>query len=167
MMKNRKYLTKGLAGVLAAGMIAGGAAGVYASEANDTMTVQYTKQDTSSFVLSIPKTVTLSETNITEAPIAMSEVALLDGRKVEVKVKSGVTGGAVTLTDAESTESIQSTVSLEENGAALADNEVVAEFEGSSTDATQGGTLYFSKLENVQPGNYTGQIVFEAAIVNK
>ena len=90
MMKNRKYLTKGLAGVLAAGMIAGGALTAFAAE-NDTLTVTYAKD--SRYVLSIPKTVTLSETvSVAAEPIALTESNVASGKKVAVTVASGIAG---------------------------------------------------------------------------
>ncbi|WP_296835576.1 hypothetical protein [Marvinbryantia sp.] len=166
MMKNRKYLTKGLAGVLAAGMIAGGALTAFAAE-NDTLTVTYAKD--SRYVLSIPKTVTLSETvSVAAEPIALTESNVASGKKVAVTVASGIAGGKVTLTDsADATNTITSTVSLSAGGEAIADNAVVAEFKGNSLEAETGtGTLHFAALGTVGAGSYSGQIVFTSSVVD-
>ena len=165
-MKNRKYLTKGLAGVLAAGMIAGGAMTAFAADTKtDSMTVQYTKTADSDFVLSIPKTVNLSEETYTPAEIKLSSINVTGTEKVQVSVTGGVENGLVTLTG--TAGSVTSTVSLQPDGTGISANEVVAEFEGTGLTASKNGTLYFSKLENVQPGSYSGTITFTAGIVNK
>lgn len=165
-MKNRRYLTKGLAGVLAAGMIAGGALTAFAAEPQTgTMTVQYTKTTGSDFVLSIPSTVELSEETYKTAEIKLSSINVTDTEKVQVSAAGGVENGQVTLTG--TAGSVASTVSLTEGGNSIGRNAVVAEFEGTGLTAARGGTLYFSKLENVQPGSYSGTINFTAAIVTK
>lgn len=168
-MKNRKYLTKGLAGVLAAGMIAGGALTAYAANSQTgSMSVTFTKEaPESTFTLSIPSTVTLSETEEVTEKVGLSAISVADNEKVQIKVASGITDGKVTLNDSTAGTSVSSTVSV--NGQdAIGNNAVVAEFEGTSTTATIGGTLHFSAVgTDAKVGNYTGTITFEASIVNK
>lgn len=165
----KKKLTKGLAALLAVGMIAGGALTVYAADPQTgSMSVTYTKEKPeSTFTLSIPSTVTLSETETVTEEVGLSAISVADDEKVQIKVATGITDGKVTLNDSTAGTSVSSTVSL--NGQdAIENNGVVAEFEGTSTTPTIGGTLHFSAVgTNAEVGNYTGTITFEASIVNK
>lgn len=161
-----------IAGVMAMGLLAGGALTAYAAENTGSMTVQYTKEDVSAstFTLSIPKDVTLSETAEVTENVGLSAIDVKDTEKVEIKVSSGITGGKVELTkETDASSTIHSTVSLTSGGNGIADNAVVASFSNNTTTADAGtGTLYFSAIEEtVEPGTYSGNITFEASIVNK
>ncbi|SDG77232.1 hypothetical protein SAMN05660368_03232 [Marvinbryantia formatexigens] len=168
-MKNRKYLTKGLAGVLAAGMIAGGALTAFAADPQTgSMSVTFTKTaPDSTFTLSIPSSVTLLEDKEVTEKVGLSAISVADTEKVQIRVASGITNGQVTLTDNDISRSVSSTVSLD-GTTAIGNNAVVAEFSGTSTTPTTGGTLHFSAVGiDAEVGNYTGTITFEASIVDK
>lgn len=132
----------------------------------DSMSVEY--EESSTFILSIPASVTLKEDAEVSENIGLSDINVSTSEKVQIKVASGISGGNVTLTDVDdSNNKHNARVSLSSNGAGIADNAVVAEFEGSSTSATDGGTLYFSALGNVPAGTYNGTITFQASIEEK
>lgn len=163
---------RAIAGVMAMGLLAGGALTAYAAENTGSMTVQYTKEDvsTSTFTLNIPKSVTLSETAEVSENVGLSAIDVKDTEKVEIKVASGITNGKVELTEAsDANNAIHSTVSLTSGGAGIADNAVVAAFSNNTiTPDADTGTLYFSAIEeNVNPGTYSGIITFTASIENK
>lgn len=163
---------RAIAGVMAMGLLAGGALTAYAADDTGSMTVQYTKEDvsTSTFTLNIPKEVTLSETDVVPKEVGLSAIDVKDTEKVEIKVESGITDGKVELAEATDTSStIHSTVSLTSGGAGITDNAVVASFSSGTLEADEGtGTLYFSAIEEtVEPGTYSGIITFTASIENK
>lgn len=167
MAKNKKNL-KVAAGILAA-LVAAGAVTAYAAESQTgSMSVKFTKEaPDSTFTLSIPTTVELSETAEVTEKVGLSAISVADTEKVQIKVASGITDGKVTLNDSAAGTSVSSTVSLD-GTTAIGANEVVAEFEGTSTTPTIGGTLHFSAVgTDVDAGTYTGTITFEASIVNK
>lgn len=166
MGKIRKNL-KAAAGILAA-LVAAGAVTAYAAEPQSgKTTVQYTKVYDSTFTLNIPATVTLSETEEVTETTGLSAIKVANDEKVQIKVASGITDGKVTLNDSAAGTSVSSTVSLD-GTTAIGANEVVAEFEGTSTTPTIGGTLHFSAVgTDVDAGTYTGTITFEASIVKK
>ena len=130
MMKNRKYFAKGLAGVLAAGMLAGGALTAFAANPQTgSMSVTFEKKaPDSTFTLSIPSSVTLSETAEVTQTVGLSAISVADTEKVQIKVASGIANGKVTLTDSSISRSVSSTVSLTSGGTSITDNAVVAEF---------------------------------------
>ncbi|MDO4340358.1 MAG: hypothetical protein Q4C91_20085, partial [Eubacteriales bacterium] len=150
-------------GIAAAGMVMAAALPA-AAEENNTMTVKYTEAST--YTLKIPETVTLKENEVVTASVGLSAINVGANEAVGVRVKSGISGGKVTLTDEnDATNTVSSTVSLTEDvSTGIKDNEVVAVFAGTSTTAVEGGTLYFSELGNVSAGTYSGTIVFEAGI---
>lgn len=167
MAKNKKNL-KVAAGILAA-LVAAGAVTAYAAESQTgSMSVKFTKEaPDSTFTLSIPTTVELSETAEVTEKVGLSAISVADTEKVQIKVASGITDGKVTLNDSAAGTSVSSTVSLD-GTTAIGANEVVAEFEGTSTTPTIGGTLHFSAVgTDVDAGTYTGTITFEASIVKK
>ncbi len=168
MMTNRKHFTKGIAAILVAGIIAGGAMTAYAEEGSTNVTFRK-DASTSTFTLNIPTTVVLKETEVVGASVGLHAINVTSAEKVQIKVKSGITNGEVTLTDtSDSSKNVTSTVSLTNGGAGIADDAVVAEFEGKSIVPTVGGSLYFSPVgADADAGLYTGTITFEASIVNK
>ena len=98
----------------------------------------------------------------------MDSINVEPTKKVDVKVKSGITNGNVTLDRANSSDITTSTVSLTSNGQGITNNEVVATFQDQATTPIQGGKLYFSGLDsNLNAGTWTGSIVFEVDIVNR
>ncbi|MCD7957108.1 MAG: hypothetical protein LUG93_15435 [Lachnospiraceae bacterium] len=164
MKKAGKIRNKMMAGLFAAALLAGTALPVHA-EYRD-MTVNYTEAST--YTLSIPATVNLSETEEVTQTIGVSAVNVATTEQVQIKISSGISDGRVTLTDTkDATNTISSTVSLTTGGEGIADDAVVAAFEGNSTTAVSGGALYFSALGDVYAGSYEGTITFEASIVTK
>ncbi|MCD7981403.1 MAG: hypothetical protein LUF32_03665 [Clostridiales bacterium] len=164
MKRTGKIRNKMMAGLFAAALLAGTALPAYA-ETSD-MTAYY--YEASTYTLSIPATVNLTETATVSRIIGVSAVNVATTEQVQIKVASGISDGKVTLTDTrDAANTIESTVSLTNGGNGIADNAVVAAFEGTSTTAVSGGTLYFSALGDVYAGSYEGTIVFEASIVTK
>lgn len=167
MAKNKKNL-KAAAGILAA-LVAAGAVTAYAAESQTgSMSVNFTKEaPDSTFTLTIPGSVELSETAEVTEKVGLSAISVADTEKVQIKVANGITDGKVTLNGSAAGTSVSSTVSLD-GTTAIGANEVVAEFEGTSTTPTIGGTLHFSAVgTDVDAGTYTGTITFEASIVKK
>lgn len=164
MKKTGKIMNKMMAGLFAAALLAGTAFPAYA----ETRDITVTYNEASTYTLSIPATVNLSETEEVSETIGVSAVNVATTEQVQIKVSSGVSAGKVTLTDTrDAANTISSTVSLTSGGDGIADNTVVAAFEGASTTPVSGGTLYFSALGDVYAGSYEGTIVFEASIVTK
>lgn len=167
-MKSNKMTRKMLAGILAVGMIAAAAVPAYATDEEKTeqMTVSFEKK--SSYLLNIPAQLELSDITGKAKAIGVNSINLPTNKKLQIKVSSGIKDGKVTLTDEnDAANTCSSTVSLASGGTGIADNAVVAEFADMSTEATSGGKLYFSRLENVQAGTYKGTITFVASIVGK
>lgn len=172
MMKRNKITGKMLAGVLAVGLIASAAVPAYAAEEENPnqkeMEVGYTEGST--FTLNIPATlVALKEGEEVSEKVGLTSINVGTTEKVQIKVTKGISGGKVTLVDekdpANTCKSLVALTSGAETG--IGDNEVVAEFEGTSTNPTKGGTLYFSQLGDVPAGTYRGTIEFTASLVNK
>ncbi len=134
--------------------------------ATDQTVVTYTK--TSTYTVSVPAGVDLSDGAVS-ASITASAMNIAPAKQLVVAVSSGISGGKVTLTDAaDSSVTAQSTVSLTEGGAGIADDAVVAVFRGTDTAVFADGTLYFSALpENQQAGNYSGVITFSMSVVDQ
>ncbi len=160
-----------VAGIMSAMLVAGMVMPVSAAEGDTpTQTKEFSVEyeEPSTFILSIPASVTLKEDAEVSENIGLSDINVSTSEKVQIKVTSGISGGNVTLTDAaDDTNTCTAKVSLMSGREGIDDNAVVAEFEGTSTTATTGGTLYFSQLGNVPAGTYRGQINFEASIVSK
>lgn len=156
-----------ITGSMAVPVMASGSSEPTEPEAENTqLKVGYTEAST--YTLSIPAEVTLTEENEVTETISLSAVNVSTTQKVQIKVNSGISDGKVTLTDeADSDNKQYSTVSLVSGGAGIEDNAVVAEFVGTSTAPTTGGTLYFSALGEVPAGTYSGTITFTAGIVAK
>ncbi|MDO4274114.1 MAG: hypothetical protein Q4D16_10615 [Eubacteriales bacterium] len=167
----RKTMKKAMAGAVAVGMLSAGTMTAYAAEPQTgSTTVQYTKSQESSFVLSIPQSVTLSDTEEVSKTVGVTAISVADSEKVQIKVTEGITNGAVTLTDKAISKEVSSKVSLTKNntGEGIKSDDVVAEFEGTSTTATTGGTLYFAPVgEDAEVGTYEGTITFSASIAAK
>lgn len=172
-MRRNKITRKILAGAMAVGLMAASALPAYATETDAQLSTEKEMEViykmASSFTLTIPETVTLSNISTVTKRVSMQTVNVGSKEKVQVKVKSGISDGKVTLTDKkDASNTCTSVVSLERGAATgIADDAVVAEFEGNSTTAVTGGTLCFSKVSDVLAGEYTGSIVFEASIVAK
>lgn len=164
MKRSKKWLGMAMAAVMMGSM----AVPVLATgtTSNDTLKVGYTEPST--FTLNIPASVTLKETEEVSQSIGLSAINVATTEKVQIKVSSGISGGKVTLKDVEDPQNTHtSTVSLTSGGTEIADDAVVAAFEGTSTAATTGGTLFFSALGDIPAGTYSGTIMFEAGIVAK
>lgn len=131
-----------------------------------TTQVSYTEDNT--YEVNIPATLKLERNVEKELNISMVSMNVEPTKKVEVKVNSGITDGAVTLTRQNATNTTTSKVSLTSGGKEITDNQVVAAFQDQATAPTQGGTLYFAGLDsNLNAGTWTGNIVFEVSVVNK
>lgn len=160
----KKMIAGMMTAVLAAGM-------VMPVSAADTQTqenhVNVGYEEASTFTLTIPAAVTLSETEGAEGSVGLSAMNIETTEKVQIKVTEGIANGEVTLTDVkDSTNTCSSTVSLTEGGEGIASDAVIAEFTMDSSSLT--APLYFSSLgEDVPAGTYSGQIVYQASIVSK
>lgn len=131
-----------------------------------TTQVSYTAGNT--YTINIPATLELEPGVEKTLNIGMDSINVEPTKKVDVKVKSGITNGNVTLDRANSSDITTSTVSLTSNGQGITNNEVVATFQDQATTSIQGGKLYFSGLDsNLNAGTWTGSIVFEVDIVNR
>lgn len=131
-----------------------------------TTQVSYTAGNT--YTINIPATLELEPGVEKTLNIGMDSINVEPTKKVDVKVKSGITNGNVTLGRANSSDITTSTVSLTSNGQGITNNEVVATFQDQATTPIQGGKLYFSGLDsNLNAGTWTGSIVFEVDIVNR
>ena len=131
-----------------------------------TTQVSYTAGNT--YTINIPATLELEPGVEKTLNIGMDSINVEPTKKVDVKVKSGITNGNVTLDRANSSDITTSTVSLTSNGQGITNNEVVATFQDQATTPIQGGKLYFSGLDsNLNAGTWTGRIVFEVDIVNR
>lgn len=131
-----------------------------------TTQVSYTAGNT--YTINIPATLELEPGVEKTLNIGMDSINVEPTKKVDVKVKSGITNGNVTLDRANSSDITTSTVSLTSNGQGVTNNEVVATFQDQATTPIQGGKLYFSGLDsNLNAGTWTGSIVFEVDIVNR
>ena len=131
-----------------------------------TTQVSYTAGNT--YTINIPATLELEPGVEKTLNIGMDSINVEPTKKVDVKVKSGITNGNVTLDRANSSDITTSTVSLTSNGQGITNNEVVATFQNQATTPIQGGKLYFSGLDsNLNAGTWTGSIVFEVDIVNR
>ena len=131
-----------------------------------TTHVSYTAGNT--YTINIPATLELEPGVEKTLNIGMDSINVEPTKKVDVKVKSGITNGNVTLDRANSSDITTSTVSLTSNGQGITNNEVVATFQDQATTPIQGGKLYFSGLDsNLNAGTWTGSIVFEVDIVNR
>lgn len=131
-----------------------------------TTQVSYTAGNT--YTINIPATLELEPGVEKTLNIGMDSINVEPTKKVDVKVKSDITNGNVTLDRANSSDITTSTVSLTSNGQGITNNEVVATFQDQATTPIQGGKLYFSGLDsNLNAGTWTGSIVFEVDIVNR
>ena len=131
-----------------------------------TTQVSYTEGN--AYVVDIPATLELEVGKEKALSISMGSMNVEPTKKVEVKVNSGITSGAVTLTRQNAMDTTTSTVSLTSKGTGITDNQVVAAFQDQTTTPTQGGTLYFAGLDsNLNAGKWTGNIVFEVSVVNR
>lgn len=166
MKKNR--VIAGAMGVMMLGamVMPVSAAGTGDTEAlTGNVNVKY--EEPSTFTLTIPADLTLSQDTGAQREIGLSAINVSTTEKVQIKITNGISEGKVTLTDVDdSKNTCASTVSLSENGEGIANDAVIAEFKGTSTTAALGGTLHFSALGDVPAGTYSGQITFQASIVS-
>ena len=131
---------------------------------NNQVDVKY--EEASTFTLTIPADVTLSETEGAKGSVGLSAMNIETTEKVQIKVTEGIANGEVTLTDVkDSTNTCSSKVSLTKGGTGIASDAVIAEFTMDSSSLT--APLYFSALGDVPAGTYSGQIVYQASIVSK
>ena len=159
---------KWIAGMMAAALAAGMVMPVSAADKQpETSQVRVGYEEASTFTLTIPATVTLSETEGAKGSVGLSAMNIETKEKVQIKVTGGITDGKVTLTDEkDSTNTCSATVSLSEGGEGIASDAVIAEFTRDSKELE--APLYFSSLgEDVPAGTYSGQITYQASIVSK
>lgn len=162
-----KMKKKIVAAMMVAVMTAGMALPVSAADTapiNGTVSVAY--EEDSTFTLTIPADVTLSETAGTIGTVGLSSINVSTTEKVQIRVTSGISAeGAVTLTDMQDPgNTCTSTVRLEQGGDPLASDGIIAEFTMDSTPLT--ANLYFDALGNVPAGTYSGQMTYQAFIVS-
>ena len=164
-MKKSRLARKMVTGITAAGVMALSVMPVCAANENTgEMEVGYTEAST--YTLSIPQSVTLSEEKEVSQNIGISAVNVGTKEKVQIKVSQGISDKKVSLTDVKDSANIaKSTVSLTSGGEGISVDTAVAEFKGTSTVPTMGGVLYFSPLNDVPAGTYSGTITFSANIV--
>lgn len=158
----KKIIAGMMAAVLAAGMVMPVSAADTTPQENS---VKVGYEEASTFTLTIPAAVTLSETEGATGSVGLSAMNIETTEKVQIKVTEGITDGKVTLTDVkDSANTCSSTVSLTEGGTGIASDAVIAEFTMDSALLT--APLYFSALGEVPAGTYSGQIVYQASIVS-
>ena len=158
----KKLVAAMMVAVMTAGMVMPVSADTGVSSKN--LTVGYEEEST--FVLSIPAEVTLSETAGTIGTVGLSSINVSTTEKVQIRVTSGISAeGAVTLTDMQDPgNNCTSTVRLEQGGDPLASDGIIAEFTMDSNSLT--AALYFTALGNVPAGTYSGQMTYQASIVS-
>lgn len=132
------------------------------------MTVNYTQGNV--YIINIPQNVALQQQTETTAQITGKSMNIEPNKAAQVRVSSGITDGAVslTLTDGGAEDKVTSTVSLTSGGEGITSDTVVAEFSGQSLDpATGTGTLYFAGLPaDMKAGSWTGQLTFQVSLVD-
>lgn len=133
----------------------------------EELSVSYKEPNTYNVVIpASPVSMTKGQT--ANASITAENVNLEPGAKVVVKISEGANNGVMSLKrENDETTTVQTKISLTENGNTIANDAVVAQFEGNSNDAKNGtGTLYFSAVtgstrnENIKAGTYTGTLTF-------
>lgn len=141
---------------------------VHAADNTTEGTMEVTYTEPNKYIVSIPSSVDLTKQS--SSTITSKEINIEPGKQVEVKISNGINAdGKVTLTreKAVAADTTTSTVSLTENGQAIAANAVVATFEGQNTTVTSGGTLYFSALPtDLAAGTWTGTITFSVSVAD-
>lgn len=164
-MKKSRLARKMITGITAAGVMALGVMPVCAANENTgELKVGYTEAST--YTLSIPQNVTLSEKEEVSQSIGISAVNVGTKEKVQIKVSQGISDKKVSLADVKDPANIaKSTVSLTSGGEGISIDTAVAEFKGTSIVPIMGGVLYFSPLNDVPAGTYNGTITFSADIV--
>lgn len=161
-----KMKKKLVAAMMVAVMTAGMALPVSAADtAPISRTVSVAYEEDSTFTLTIPATVTLSENAGATATVGLDAINVSTTEKVQISVTGGISDGKVTLTDInDSSNTCSSTVSLTEGDEGLASDAVIAEFTMESHPLT--AALYFTALGNVPAGTYSGQMTYQASIVS-
>lgn len=175
-MDKNKLKKTVLAGMLGAALLT--AMPVYAAEnepkkEEKNVTVNYTQVST--YTLSIPASIDLSASSAETEAIGVSEVNIEPGKKLQIKIKSGITEKhQVELArESDSNTKVVSDVT-DSSKKPVSNGDVVAEFQNMSTAPIAGaGTnvLNFSAVADsaggtVKAGKYSGTIVFEAVIVD-
>lgn len=174
--------SKSLAALFTAAVLTGTMA-VPALAENHTMSVTYTAEN--KWTVSIPATVTLSDTVVVQQAITASAMNIQPEKVLHVSVldktadnASTITAGEITLSNKDdATITTTSKVSLTSAGEKIGVNAVVASFAGVDTAAQTGtGTLYYSALTAnggtaaaplILAGEYTGTIIFQIAVADK
>lgn len=160
----KRKIVSSLAALLLVGAMA---VPVSANQAESQTNVTYTEPD--NYMISIPAEVKLSTSQEVSASITATEMNISPKGKLRVRIKGGIEDGKVTLTREGASDTTKSTVSLASGGTGIdVVDTVVAEFQGQSTKAVTGGTLYFSKLpSDLKAGTWNGQITFAIGILNQ
>lgn len=139
---------------------------VHAADNTTEGTMEVTYTEPNKYIVSIPSSVDL--TNVKSTTITSKDINVEPEKQVEVRISKGINSdGKVTLTREKgvAADTTTSTVSLTENGPAIAADAVVATFEGQITTDTTGGTLYFSALPtDLAAGKWTGTITFSVSV---
>lgn len=164
----KKKLAAGMVSVMLAGVMV---MPVLAEEKLADLQVVY--GENSSYTLHIPETINLpSIGGYAEINIGASKVNLAPDKKMQIKIKSGITeNGKVELSrKGDTSTKIISDVSLS-TGATVHVGDVLVEFIG--IDSTPYTGVRFSKandssdpLAEIKAGEYTGTVVFEGTLVD-
>lgn len=152
---------------------------------DQTKTVPVTYIAENKWTVSIPATVTLSDTVVVQQAITASAMNIQPEKVLNVSVldktadnASTITAGEITLSNKDDANiTTTSKVSLTSAGEKIGVNAVVASFAGVDTAAQAGtGTLYYSALTAnggtaaaplILAGEYTGTIIFQIAVADK
>ena len=167
MRKTKKWTGCALAAaVIACGSMAAPAmaADITTADTRNT-TVNYSQE--SSYMVTIPGSVTLSGTGTADLTVSASTMNIAPDKRLEVKLTGGISSaGKVTLSEA-ADGNVQVTSLVQLGNAAVTADTVVAEFKNLSTTPTAGGTLTLgapqptaSGQTEVQAGTYTGTLTF-------
>lgn len=154
-------------GMMSAVLMAGMVLPVHAANTTDgKMDVNYTEANV--YVISIPQSVTLQQGTEVTAQIKATSMNVEPKKEVQVKVKTGIDNGAVSLTldEGGAADKVTSTVSLTSGGAGIDSSTVVAKFSGQKKEPADGtGTLYFAGLkDDMKAGSWSGQLTFEVSL---
>lgn len=169
-MKNQGFIKRIALGIVVASMVIVNAVPIMAEKTDDpTMTVSYQRDAT--YTLTIPTNVKLDQEKEVSQEIKLDAMDIGIKQFVEIKVKSGIIDGKVTLRDKNGDpDNIKtSIVALSKDAeSGIATDAVVAKFtqKVGKDKAAEGGTLYFGKLGTIAAGTYEGTITFTAKIVD-
>ncbi len=136
---------------------------VHAEDTPQTGETELSYEQASTYTLSIPTNISLSDSADQELEIKLSAANIRPDQKVEVKCSDGIDASSlVTLTR---TGGGEIKVKVTTDGTSgVTSSQVLASFVNHETTASTGGKIQFAKIENVDSGSYTGKVTFTAAL---